>query len=296
VNVAEVVGRRAVPYPDEAFQERFESVLSMRVDRQNRLWTLDAANHGLGQPRLLAFDLETNRVVYDYEFPREVAGIGSHLNDFQVDPRGERIYIADASIMGKRPGIVVVDLERRSSRRVLDGQPSVVPEPYIPVVQGREMVVFGIFAIRPGVDSIALDRRGEWLYFAPVTSNHMYRVRARDLDDESLDAEALAARVEPFALKTMSDGITMDLDDTIYISDLEHSAVVTLDREGRLRTLLKTPRLRWPDGFSFGPDGWLYVTCSSLHTVIGQGATSVRANSPYQIFRFRPGTAGIPGH
>ena len=55
-------------------------------------------------------------------------------------------------------------------------------------------------------------------------------------------------------------------------------------------------RLRWPDGFSFGPDGWLYVTCSSLHEVIGRSGAHVRSRAPYQIFRFRPGKEGIPGH
>lgn len=65
---------------------------------------------------------------------------------------------------------------------------------------------------------------------------------------------------------------------------------------GTLVTLIRTPRLRWPDGFSFGPDGWLYVTASSLHHVILTGPKHVRANAPYQIFRFRPGADGIPGH
>ena len=158
------------------------------------------------------------------------------------------------------------------------------------------MVAFGLVAIRPGVDSIALDSRGEWLYFAPVTNNHMYRVRAQDLLDTTLSPEALALRVEEFALKTMSDGITMDRNDNIYISDPEHSAIVLLDPQRRLRTLVMDPKLRWPDGFSFGPDGWLYVTCSSLQQVIGLPPSSVRKHAPYQVFRFKPGAEGVPGH
>ena len=302
IKVAELVNGRVQPYPDMSFQTGannprfFRSVLSLRIDRHNRLWTLDNAHHGVEPGRLLAFDLANGQVVHEYVFPKAIAGLGSHLNDFQVSPDGRHIYIADASFFAKTPALIVYDVEQESARRLLEAQPSTTAEPYIPVVQERKMQAFGLVAIRPGVDSIALDARGDWLYFAPVTNNHMYRIRAQDLLDTALSAEALALRVENFALKTMSDGITMDTQDNIYISDPEHSAIVLLDPQRRLRTLVKDPKLRWPDGFSFGPDGWLYVTCSALHQVIGLPPSSVRKHAPYQVFRFRPGPAGVPGH
>ena len=54
------------------------------------------------------------------------------------------------------------------------------------MVQGTRMEFFGLFTVRPGVDSIALDDAGEWLYFAPVTNTHLYRVRTADLHDPRL--------------------------------------------------------------------------------------------------------------
>ncbi|MCK5784513.1 MAG: hypothetical protein KAH06_08695, partial [Desulfobacterales bacterium] len=251
IRVAEFVDGKVVPYPSKEFQGPgksdvyFDTVLSVRIDSQNHLWTLDLANHGLGQPRLLAFDLETDRIIHHFDFPKSIAGLGSHLNDFQIDPAGENIYIAEASIFRKTPAILVYNIKSRYCRRVLEKDASVMPEKYIPVVQGREMNIFGLFAIRPGVDSIVLDKFGEWLYFAPVTNNFMYRIHTKYLNDDSLSSIQLSSHVEEFALKTMSDGLTMDVADNIYITNPEHSAIVRLTSNGKLETLLKNSHIRW---------------------------------------------------
>ncbi len=265
IKLVELVGGKPVPYPDEASQTtRFDSPLAVRIDRQGRLWTLDFARYGRGQPRLVAFDLAANTLVHQYDFPSSVAGFLSMVNDFQVDPRGEKIYIAETSPIRQKPALIVYDVAKRISRRVLDGHPSV--------------------------------HRGEWLYYGPFSGDRLYRIATRDLNDESLAPEALGARVETFGPKTITDGLSIDAADTVYLSDPEHSAVLTLGQDRKLTTLLKDPRLRWPDGFSFGPDGWLYVTCSSLQHVMFRTTAHMKANAPYQVFRFKPGPRGVPGH
>ena len=213
-----------------------------------------------------------------------------------VSPDGRHVYIADASFFAQDPALVVLDVEARTARRLLAGHPSVVADDYTPVVQGRRMEVFGLVSIRPGVDSIVLDRRGEWLYFAPVTDLNLYRVRTRDLRDASLSAADLAGRVEVHAAKTMSDGLSIDDAGNIYISDLEHSAIVSLRPDRSLETVIADPRLRWPDGFSFGPEGWLYVSCSALHQVIGRLPGQIADAGPFQIYRVWTGQTAWPGH
>ena len=299
--VHELIGGKPVPYPDAAFQQpapgtpHFQSILSLRIDRQDRLWVLDYADYGRGQPRIAAFDLATNRLVHQYDFPREVAGFLSMLNDFNVDADGRTIYIAESSPLRQSPALVVYDIATRTSRRLLDGHDSVRAGPYVIHTPERVMRLFGLLPLRIGVDSIALDPAGEWLYYGPVTGDRLNRIRTSDLTDRTLDAAALAARVETFAPKTLSDGITIDRDGTIYLSDMEHAAVVALGQDRKLRTLLKDARLRWPDGFSWGPEGWLYVTCSSLQHVLFVSQAHMRAHAPYQIFRFKPGPMGVPG-
>ena len=300
--VLELVDGKPVPYPSREFQQpaegkpHFQSILSMRIDRQNRLWTLDYADYGRGQPRLLAFDLGSGRVVHQHDFPPAVAGLLSMLNDFQVDPEGRFIYIAEASPIRQTPALIVYDTVSGQSRRLLHSHPSVKPQNYVIQAPGRDMIVFGVYTMRIGVDSIALDRRGEWLYYGPVNGDRLYRIATADLNDASLSAAALAQKVEDFGPKTLSDGLTIDDDDFIYLSDMEHSAILTLGPDRKLTTLLKDPRLRWPDGFSFGPDGWLYVTCSSLQHVLFVSEARMKNNAPYQIFRFKPGRSGLAGH
>jgi hypothetical protein len=161
---------RPVPFPSEEWQHPsaelpfFQTVLSLRIDRQNRLWTLDFADFGRGRPRLLAFNLDTEQLVHEYEFPTDIAGFGSMLNDFQVSPDGETIYIAETSPIFQRPAIIVYDTTTFSSRRVLDRHPSVMAKPYIIQAPGRAMRMYGLIALRIAVDSIALDRDGEYLY------------------------------------------------------------------------------------------------------------------------------------
>jgi len=302
VKVAELVNGKPVAYPSERFQQPtpgalgFDTVLAVRIDRQDRLWTLDFARYGQGRPRLLAFDLASGTLVHEYDFPPDVAGFLSMLNDFQVHPNGQKIYIAETSPILQHPALIVYDIATRSARRVLQGHPSVQAQNYVTQAPGRDIKILGFYTVRIGVDSIVLDVHGEWLYYGPFSGDRLYRVRTSALDDASLAPDALAGQVEDYGPKTLSDGLTVDVRDTVYISDPEHSAVLALGQDRQLKTLVKDARLRWPDGFGFGPDGWLYVTCSALHQVMFRRAASVPAHAPYQIFRFKPGTAGVPGH
>jgi sugar lactone lactonase YvrE len=291
--VHELRDGKPVPYPSPGFD--YQSVLSLRIDGKNRLWALDYAKYGRGQPRLVGFDLATDREIHRYDFPSSVAGFLSMLNDFQVSPDGETIYIAESSPIRQTPALVVYDVATRTSRRLLSGHPSLLPDDYVIQAPGRDMIVLGFYTLHIGVDTIALDRKGEWLYYGPVNGARLYRIRTRDLRDATLDDAALAARVEDYGPKPISDGATTDDAGNVYLTDPEHSAVLTSGPDRRLRTVVKDPKLRWPDGLSFGADGWLYLTCSSLQHVLFVSSATMREHAPYQIFRFRPGASAPAG-
>ena len=295
INVARLdENGQGVPFPSMEWQPggseplAFNEVLSLRIDQQQRLWVLDNGKHGLSKVRLLAFDPATGELLDRYEFDRKVFALGSHANDFQVTPDGQFIIISDASVFSQAPALVVYDVENKTAWRRLHQHESVLAGPYEPVVQGRAMTLFGLFTVNPGVDGIVMDQAGEWLYFASISANDMYRIPVAALIDSTLSESEVANQVESYGAKTMTDGLAMDADNNLYLSDLEHSAIVRMTPDGELETLLKSASIRWPDGFSWGPDQMLYITCSSLHQVIGLSSEDIRAKAPYQIYRFKP--------
>jgi sugar lactone lactonase YvrE len=293
--VVEWINGKSVPFPPSF--DPYDTPLSLRIDRQGRLWTLDTGFHGLRPVRLLTFDLATKQLVHRWDVPRDVAGIGSFVQDFQVSPDGKHVFLADASLVSRRPAVIVYDVEKNIGRRVLERDPSVRDHPFLIDAKGTPMVFLGgLFALHPALDSIGLDAAGEWLYFGPVSGERLFRIRTKDLLDEALSPSQLSARVEDYGPKVQSDGISLDTAGNVYLTDVEHGALSILDPDRRLRTLVRDPRWRWPDGLSFGPEDWLYVADSALQDVILKSRSHMKEAAPYFIWRFRTGTSGTPGH
>ncbi len=293
-NVAKLVNGKGEAFPNMNWQpggdhpQAFNEVLSVRIDNQQNLWVLDNGLHGLKQARLLAFNLETKELVHSYTFSKDEFPMGSHANDFQISQDSSYIIMSDASIIGQSPALVIYDVKNKKLRRILEGHESVIAGKFEPVVQGRAMTLFGLFTVNPGVDGIALDLNDKWLYFASISSDLLYRLPFSAAINWKLSESELAGKVEVVIEKTMTDGMVADDKGNVYLTDLEHSAIIRKTDKGELETLFISDKLRWPDGFSFGPDNYIYVTCSSLHQVIGKSGISIKENGPYQIYRFRP--------
>lgn len=291
----EFVDGASVPFPSQRIQsELFDTPLGIAIDRLDRLWIIDHGNHGTHAARIIAIDLATREVIRDQRFDEAIAPVGSFLQDLQVSADGRTVVIADASFWRIRPAIILYDVETGDARRVLENHGSVSAENYVIRSQNRDMEFLGgMIVLRGGVDGIALGPK--WLYYGALSGSGLYRVRLKDLRDQSLPASQLRSRIERYSDKPLSDGLSIDLAGNVYITDVEHNAIFRSGPDGTLATLIRSPLIRWPDALSFGPGGYLYVADSALPELILQSAEHVRSNAPYQIFRFQPGNDGVSG-
>ena len=213
-----------------------------------------------------------------------------------LDQRRGVAFIADAMRQDPTrddpPAIIVVDLRSGRARRVLDGHPSFAPAP-LPALTLRSGLLRATGAdgrkhtIRFGLDPITVDTGYGWVVWGPGNARSLYRARAADLADPALPAEELARRVERHRGKANSDGISIDRLGNVYVTDLLRGAVGVSTAEG-YRVLARDPRMIWPDGLAFGPDGLLYVTISQVGRMPFVNDGQDRGEPPYVVLRLRP--------
>lgn len=283
-----VQGDEAVAWPDEATQQNLIAPLGLRV-AGDRLWVIDHGQHGLLGARLLCFDLGSGALLREYSLPSDLAPIGSMLQDLVLSPDGQTAYIADIGALPRRPAVVVLDLNSGEGRRVLERHPCLMPQDLRVRAPQRELVYFGgLVTLKLGLDGIGLTQDGRWLMLAAMANDTLCRVPAEAVLDPALSAEDLASQVQEVGSKPLNDGITTDAAGNTLIGDVEHNSVVRIAPDGARETLLRTPSLRWVDGLSFGPEGWLYIADSDLPDAMLQSHAHIDAHAPYQIWRFRP--------
>jgi sugar lactone lactonase YvrE len=128
-----------------------------------------------------------------------------------------------------------------------------------------------------------------------MSHDTLYRVPTSALRDPRFADDDIARQVEDLGPKPLSDGLSADLEGGVWITDVEHGAVMRRAPDGALATWVRTPDVRWADALSFGPDGWLYLADSALPDVVMQSRDQIRSAAPYRVYRFRPGVVGVPG-
>lgn len=286
VSVAEVMKDGSLrPYPDEQWNawrnvrrdeldpsDHWVCVQSVVADGRGSVWVVDPAAPAVdglvpGGPKLVRIDLATDRVARVIRFGQDVAIPGSYLNDVRFSKDGKYAFLTDA---GQRGALVVVDLAAGAARRVLDGDPSTQPEQGVVVsTDGKPLRYPDGRKVLFAADSIALSSDGAWLYWKPLTGTTLYRIQTAALTESGLAGKDVSSQVQPYGKVGPTDGLWIGRGtDTLYVTSIQDNAIKARDLSqgpaGGLRTVVQDPRLRWPDTFSQGPDGSLYVTTSRI--------------------------------
>jgi sugar lactone lactonase YvrE len=287
------------PYPDAAwnkFSERGDgksewiSVQALWVDKRDHLWALDSSLPKVDQerlpPKLVEFDLSTNRVIRQYDFKGVVSAKDS-LNDVRVDTLHDYAYLTNA---GNKGSLVVLDLKTGKSRQVLVGDRSTFADLSQHLMIGNEVALRPDGSVRATqADGIALSPDAQWLYFRPLTDHNYWRVPTAALRDPNLSDAELAKQVEYLGNSVLSGGLIMDGRGTLYGGDLEHLTVVALtlapDNKLRTKVFVSDPsKLSWADGFAIS-GGYLYIADSHLWEVAFKN--DLPRSGPFTIFKVK---------
>jgi sugar lactone lactonase YvrE len=313
VSVAELMADGSLrPYPNVEWnawrnarkdelspRDHWVCVQSVVADRRGNLWVIDPAAPAQsvivpGGPKLVRIDLATNKVAQVFAFDERIALQGSYLNDIRFSPDGRFVFITDSGVRG---AIVVMDLQSGTARRVLDGHPSTQPEKGVVVkADGKPLRRPDGRGVEFAADGIALSKDGQYLYWQAIKGVTLYRIPTRVLTDVGLSDAEIAAAVQPYGRNGVADGlliargtermfVTAPEEDAIKVRDLAEGPGATP------RLLIQDKRLRWPDTFSEGPDGTIYVTTSRI-----QDSAFFKPDAPpalpTQLWRLRRGTGG----
>ena len=302
-SVAEVMRDGSLkPYPNAEWnawsnlkqsspQDHFVCVQSVTVDPQGFLWIVDAAAPGNtfvipGGPKLLKVDLGSNRVAQVIRLDMQAAPQGSYMNDIRVSPDGQHAYLTDS---GRRGALLVVEVASSRVRRVLDGHPSTQLEKDAGVkIDGKPLRKPNNIGPEFAADGIALDPRGEVLYWQALTGRTQYRIPTAALRDASLAPERVAAAVERLGQPGVADGYWMDGRGNLYMTSPEDNAVKVRAPDGKVTTVVQDPRLLWPDSLAEGPDGAIYVTASQIQTMAQWHERGSTRTTPYALYKFPP--------
>ncbi len=276
ISVAEVMkDGRLRPYPDVEWNawsnlkplsvaDHFVCVQSVTVDPQGCLWVLDPAAPGNefikpGGVKLVKIDLATDKVVQVIAFDAVAAPQGSYLNDVRVSPDGKYAYLTDS---GQRGALLVVEVATGQARRVLDGDPRTQAEPgVVPMADGHELRRPDHRIPAFAADGIALDAKGEWLYWQALVGRTLYRVPTSAMLSPDAD---VGAAVEKLGPTNVADGLWMDGQGYLFVTDPAANAVRMRAPDGTMTVVAQDARLRWPDSLAEGADGSIYVTASHI--------------------------------
>ena len=158
---------------------------------------------------------------------------------------------------------------------------------------GPNRLLGGLINFAVGIDGIEISADQKWLYLAPMTNSRLCRIPMAVVLNPSLSPESFNQSVEDVGQKPMSDGIAIDRDGRVVITDVEHGEIMALNPITKeLSKLGGSKDIAWPDGIVVANDGDVYFTDSAIPSYINQLVrpptdAKLQQHRPYFIYRLK---------
>ncbi|RBM08562.1 L-dopachrome tautomerase-related protein [Novacetimonas cocois] len=262
---------RPVPFPDAATQDRLISPLGMTVDATGRLWVVDegtvAGEKTPPRPALIGMDARTGKILATIALDPSTGATrdDGHVNDVRVDMThgaGGTAYVSDTST-ADHPAIIVVDIATGRARRVLENAPSTRAQPDFAMELDGQMLQYS--PTHPvmgqgGIDGVTLSADSSRLYWQPLSSRRLYSAPTAVLSDPAATPAQVERAVRDEGETVVVDGMATAPDNSLYLTDIEHHAIVRRAPDGHLSMVAHDPRLIAPDSLALvGKTLWLTV-------------------------------------
>lgn len=281
---------KANPYPDSAWNDLkegqdaangFVGVNAIRIGPDGALWVVDRGAPGIGKPRvdngpkLVRIDVVTNKVSRVFSLQSTTAP-WSFVDDVRFN--GRHAYLTDAG----DPGLIVLDLESGKSWRALHGHPSTIAQTPL-MAEGKPVLDPTGKAVNIHADHLEVSPDGRWFYYQPA-NGQLARIETRFLDDPSVSEKTRAENVTAFADTPSTGGTAMSADGTIFLSDTERSAILSISPEGEVDTVMTDPRLAWVDAMWIDEEGRLLLPASQLSRTAGLNGGQNAVKPPIHLY------------
>jgi hypothetical protein len=297
-----------IPFPDEWMSTAsaearlpLDSLEAIAVSQDGIVWMLDNGRRSETTPKLVGWNIDKERLHRVVYLSPPAVIPSSFCTDLVLDPSAPFAYLADPA-NGQDAAIIVADLESGLCRRVLQGIPCVQPDPSVALpisaLSERSTVrLDGTTTITQcGVDSLAIDRRGEWLYLSALQSRTLQRLPAKLLRNAKSSAPDLAKAIEHYATKPPSVSMAIDSKGNLYLGDSANRGIGIIEPKNRsYQLLVSDARLLWPDSLTFGQDGRLYFFSPNRPLPKLGDKASGNAKPSYSLFRTRTPASGRSG-
>ncbi len=126
-----------------------------------------------------------------------------------------------------------------------------------------------------------------------MTNSRLCRVPMSVVLNPATTTDAFNQSLEDIGKKPLSDGITIDRDGRVLMTDVEHGSIMAFNpNTNQLSKLGGSKDIVWPDGIVVAGDGDVYFTDSSIPSYLDQlvrppTQSKLAEHRPYFIYRLK---------